>query len=55
MRPKGQLKFFRPTNLKRGQISEICLKKGQSANPAQKPQFSWFPCHEYFSMTCNGT
>jgi len=34
MRPKGQLKPFRPTNLKRGQISEIWPKKDQSGNPA---------------------
>jgi len=32
-RPKGRPKFFRPTNLKRGQISEIRSKKGQSGNP----------------------
>jgi len=33
MRPKkSQLNFFRPTNLKQGQISEICPKKGQPGN-----------------------
>ena len=31
--PKGQTNFLRPTNLKRGQISEIWPKKGQSGNP----------------------
>jgi len=34
IRPKGQLKFFRPTNLKRGQFFEIWPKKGQRGNPA---------------------
>jgi len=36
MKPKiGQKakQFFRPTNLKRGQISKIWPKKGQSGNP----------------------
>jgi len=37
MRPKkGQLKFFRPTNLKQGQISETCPKKGQPGNPTNQ-------------------
>ena len=31
-RPKCQLKFFRPTNCKRGQISEIWPKKANLAN-----------------------
>jgi len=35
MMPKGQIKFYTPTNLKRGQISEIWPKKGQSGNPDQ--------------------
>jgi len=33
MRSKGQMKFFRPTNLKQGQISEIWPEKGQIGNP----------------------
>jgi len=33
IRPKSQLKFFRPTNLKRGQIFGIWPKKGQPGNP----------------------
>jgi len=33
-RPKGQLRFFRPVNLKRDQIFEIWAKKGQPDNPA---------------------
>jgi len=33
MRPKGKLNFFRPTNLKQGQISEIWPKNDQSGNP----------------------
>jgi len=33
MKPKkGQLKFFRQTNLERVQMSEILPKKGQSGN-----------------------
>jgi len=34
--PKGQIIFFRPTNLKWGQISEIWPKKGQPGNPDQQ-------------------
>jgi len=32
---KGQLKFFRPTNLNQGQIFEIWPEKGQPDNPGR--------------------
>jgi len=33
MMPKDQMNLFRPTNLKRGQVSESWPKKGQSGSP----------------------
>jgi len=39
---KGQTNFFRPTNLKRGRISEIWPKKGQPGNPAGIRTKTWF-------------
>ena len=33
IRPKDQLKVFWPTNLKRGEIFEVCPKRGQSGKP----------------------